>query len=343
MMPPVICALLALLVSLVRSRCSLHLQVLALQHQVAVYKQTVPRPRLRSADRLLWAWLSRLWAGWQKTLVFVQPRTVIAWQRKRFRDHWRRLSQRGKPGRPGVAKEIRELIHRMSWANPTWGSPRIVGELRKLGIEVAKSTVETYRIRPRQPPSPTWKAFLRNHVQDLVSLDFFVVPTVTHKVLFVLLILVHPRRRVVHVNVTEHPTAQRTAQQIVDAFPWDDAPRYLLRDRDSVYGATFRQRIRNMGIEDIMTAPRSPWQNPYVERLIGSIRRECLDHVVVLHERHLRHVLRSYMAYYHYWRTHRSLDMDPPVPRPVQPPELGPVWEVPEVGGVHHHYARQVA
>jgi transposase InsO family protein len=173
-------------------------------------------------------------------------------------------------------------------ANPTWGSPRIVGELRKLGIEVAKSTVEKYRPRPKKPLSPTWKIFRKNHVQDLVALDFFVVPTVTFRVLFVLVILAHDRRRIVHCNVTEHPTAQWTAQQVVEAFPWDEAPRYLLRDRDHIYGAAFQQRVRHLGIEEVLSAPQRPWQNPYVERLIGSIRRECLDHVIVLHERHLQ-------------------------------------------------------
>jgi putative transposase len=172
----------------------------------------------------------------------VQPHTVIAWQRRRFRDHWRQLSQQGRPGRPTIAKEVRELIQAMWQANPTWGSPRIVGELRKVGIEVTKSTVEKYLIRPPKPTSPTWKTFLTNHVQDLVALDFFVVPTVTHNVLFVLLILAHERRRVVHFNITEHPTAQWTAQQVVDAFPWDEAPRYLLRDRDRVYGTCAPQK-----------------------------------------------------------------------------------------------------
>jgi putative transposase len=172
----------------------------------------------------------------------------------------------------------------MSRANPLWGSPRIVGELGKIGIHVAKSTVEKYRVRPRNPPSPTWKAFLNNHVKDLVALDFFVVPTFSYKVLFALVILAPERRRIVHVNVTEHPTAAWTAQQVVDAFPWDGAPRYLLRDRDRIYGGSFRQRIRNMGIDEVIIAPRSPWQNPYVERVIGSIRRELLDHAIIVNE-----------------------------------------------------------
>ena len=295
-MPPVVAALLAFVVSLFQSRQALHLRILALQHQVSVYKQTVPRPRLRPTDRLFWAWLSRLWPGWQSALAFVQPRTVIAWQRKRFRDHWRYLSQQGTPGRPAIAKEVRDLIRAMWQANPTWGAPRIVGELRKLGIDVAKSTVEKYRVRPRKPPSPTWKAFLRNHLQDLVALDFFIVPTVTCRVLFVLVMLAHERRRIIHFNVTEHPTAAWTAQQVVEAFPWDEAPRYLLRDRDGIYSAAFRQRVKHMGIKEVVIAPRSPWQNPYVERLIGSIRRECLDHVVVFHERHLTRILARYFT-----------------------------------------------
>jgi putative transposase len=338
----VVYALLVYVVSTFRSREALRLENMALRHQVAVYQRTI-RPRIQPTDRLFWAWLARLWAGWQEAVVFVQPRTILAWQRQQFRDHWRRVSHQGKPGRPAIAKEVRDLIREMSRANPTWGSPRMVGELQKLGIEVAKSTVEKYRLRPRKPPSPTWQTFLKNHVQDLVALDFFVVPTVTHKVLFVLLILAHHRRCVVHFNVTEHPTAPWTAQQVIEAFPWDEAPRYLLRDRDRVYGAAFRQRIHGLGMTEVVTAPRSPWQNPYVERLIGSIRQECLDHIIVLSERHLTRVLTSYLGYYHTWRTHLALEMDSPEPRPIQPPANGRVIAVPEVGGLHHHYERQAA
>jgi putative transposase len=228
-------------------------------------------------------------------------------------------------------------------SNPTWGSPRIVGELPKLGIDVSKSTVEKYRLRSHKPSSPTWRAFWNNHAKGLVSCDFFTVPTVAYKVLFVFVILAHERRRIVHFNVTEHPTAQWTAQQIVDAFPWDEAPRYLLRDRDRIYSASFRQRVRHMAIEEVLIAPRSPWQNPYVERLIGSIRRECLDHVIVLHEHHLRRFLTEYFHYYHHWRTHRALDMDCPLPRPTQGPEVGSIRGIPEVGGLHHHYERRAA
>jgi len=343
MVPSIVSALLAMFVSLFRSRWAMHLQILALRHQVAVYKQSVSRPQLQPTDRLLWIWLSRLWPGWQDALAFIQPRTVIAWQRQRFHDHWRRLRQQGKPGRPTIAKEIRQLIQEMWQANPMWGAPRIVGELRKLGIEVAKSTVEKYRVRRQKPPSPTWKAFLQTHAKDLVALDFFTVPTATFRVLFVLVILAHERRRVVHFNITEHPTAVWTAQQVVEAFSWQESPRYLLRDRDSIYGAAFRQRVQHMGIEEVRIAPCSPWQNPYVERLIGSIRRACLDHVIVLHEHHLRRLLTRYFAYYQQFRTHLSLAMDCPEPRPIHPPAWGKVMAVPEVGGLHDHDERRQA
>jgi transposase InsO family protein len=249
-----------------------------------------------------------------------------------------KLSKQGRPGRPLVSKEIKALTRKMSAANTGWGSPRIVGELRKLGIDVAKSTVEKYRVRAKKPPSPTWKAFLKNHVRDLVSIDFFVVPTVRFKILFVLVVLAHHRRKVVHFNVTEHPTAQWTGQQIIEAFPWDTAPRYLLRDRDGIYGTQFQRRVKSMGIEEVLTGPRSHWQNAFVERVIGSIRRDCLDHVIVLNERHLKRILTSYFHYYHRWRTHLSLGMDTPESRLVQRPALGKVVQLPEVGGLHHHY-----
>jgi putative transposase len=242
-----------------------------------------------------------------------------------------------------VPQDVIALIRKISSANARWGSPRIGGELKKLGIEVAKCTVEKYRVRHRKPPSPTWKAFLKNHVSELVSIDFFTVPTVGFKVLFVLLVLAHDRRRVVHFNVTENPTAHWTAQQIIEAFPWDSAPKYLLRDRDAIYGNAFNSRVQSMGIEQVLSAPRSPWQNPYVERLIGSIRRDCLDHVIVLSERHLRRTLTAYFDYYHRWRTHLSLDMDCPDPRSVHPPDRGTVVQFPDVGGLHHHYERLAA
>ena len=231
----------------------------------------------------------------------------------------------------------------MSKANPLWGAPRIHGELQKLGVEISQAAVSKYVVRHRKPPSQTWRTFLENHLGSLVSVDFFVVPTVLFKVLFVFVVLAHDRRRVVHINVTDAPTAQWTAQQLVEAFPWETAPRYLLRDRDAVYGVVFSSRAQAMGIHEVKTAPRSPWQNPYVERLIGTLRRECLDHVVVLNDTHLRRLLRDYLIYYHGARTHLSLDKDAPEPRPVEHLDQGRIVETPMVGGLHHRYTRQAA
>jgi putative transposase len=244
-------------------------------------------------------------------------------------------------GRPSVNAEIIAVVRKMAAANPLWGAPRIHGELCKLGIELAERTVS--RLMPKRPPSQTWRTFLANHVRDLVSIDFFTVPTARLRVLFVLVVLAHHRRRVLHCNVTEHPTAAWTAQQIVDTFPDDTAPPYLLRDRDAIYGDAFRQRVKGMRIQEVLTAAQSPWQNPFAERLIGSIRRDCLGHVVVLSERHLRHVLTSYFSYYHRTRTHLSLTKDAPDGRPVEPPELGKVIAIREVGGLHHRYVRRAA
>jgi len=231
----------------------------------------------------------------------------------------------------------------MSLTNPFWGAPRIHGEFLKLGIHVSQATVAKYMTRHRKPPSQTWRPFLENHVKSLVSADFFVVPTITFKVLFVFVILAHDRRRPVHFAVTTNPTAEWTAHQLIEAFPWDSAPRYLLRDRDGTYGEKFCETAKWMGIYEVLTAPQSPWQNPFVERLIGSIRRECLDHIIVFNEAGLRRVLKDYFEYYERCRTHLSLDKDAPINRPVQPPSLGDVIEIPQVGGLHHLYTRRAA
>lgn len=224
---------------------------------------------------------------------------------------------------------------------PRLGCARDPGELLKLGIEIGETTVGKYMVCRRKPPSQTWRTFLENHLQQLVAVDFFVVPTLTFRILFV--VLAHDRRRILHFNVTAHPTAEWTAQQVREAFPWETAPRFLLRDRDGVYGKAFRDCATAMGIDEVRIAPQSPWQNPYVERLIGSIRRECLDHVIVFNERSLRRILLCYVAYHQRWRTHLALGKDSPIRREVQPPTLGRVIEIPEVGGLHHHYERQAA
>jgi putative transposase len=334
---------LRLLPFLVGGHRQLALENLALRQQLAVYKRTVTRPPLRRTDRLFWIGLSRVWTGWRGPLVMVTPDTVVRWHRRRFREYWTQLSGRPTGGRPAVNAEIKALVTRMAAANPLWGPPRIHGELLKLGIDVAERTVSRLLPKRCSPPSQTWRTFLANHVRDLVSIDFFTVPTAQLRVLFVLVVLAHHRRRVVHFDATEHPTAHWTAQQIVEAFPTDTAPPYLLRDRDRVYGAQFRHRVKGMRIAEVLTASHSPWQNPFAERLIGSVRRECLDHIVVLGERHLRRILIAYFAYYHCARTHLALDKDAPDGRPIEPPELGAVLQIPEVGGLHHRYVRHAA
>ena len=316
---------------------------LALRQQVAVFKRSVKRPKLRPRDRVFWVCLSRLWPNWRSTLVIVQPETVINWHRMGFKLYWRWKSRAGKPGRPPIDQEIRDLIRRMSRENPTWGAPRILSELLLLGYDVAEGTVAKYMIRTRKPPSQTWRTFLDNHVPDIAACDFFTVPTATFRVLFAFVVLRHDRRMVVHFNVTANPTAEWTAQQIVEAFPDDTAPRFLIRDRDGIYGNAFQERVRNMGIEEVPTTPQSPWQNPYVERLIGTLRRDCTDHVIVVGENHLRRIVRDYLAYYHNCRTHLSLEKDCPAPRKVESPDQGKIVEFPMVGGLHHRYARLAA
>ena len=223
------------------------------------------------------------------------------------------------------------------------GRPRIHGELLKLGIEVSQATVG--RCLPWRPkvPSPTWHSFLHNHLTDIAAIDMFVVTTATFRLLYALIVLGHDRRRIIHFAVTQNPTQVWLARQMTEAFPWDTAPRYLLRDRDASYGSVFRDRVRVMGVEEVVTAPRSPWQNPYVERLIGSIRRECLDHIVIFNEHHLRDVLSKYFEYHHKARTHLSLNKDCPQPRHIQPPSAGKIIALPQVGGLHHRYERRAA
>jgi len=333
--------LLRLLPFLFGGHRQLALENVALRQQLAVYKGTMPRPKLHTTDRLFWAGLARVWIGWRQALVIVSPDTVLRWQHRRFREYWTRLSRPPTGGRPPFDAEIAALIRKMAAANPLWGAPRIHGELLKLGIEISERTVSRLMPKSRPRPSQTWRTFLANHIADLVSIDFFTVPTARLRVLFVLVILAHHRRRVVH--FTEHPTATWTAQQIVDAFSDDSAPGYLLRDRDQVFGEQFRHRLKGMGIAEVLTAPQSPWQNPFVERLIGSIRRECLNHVLVLGERHLRRILTRYLAYYHQARTHLALDKDAPDIRLIALPATGKIVQLPEVGGLHHSYLRQAA
>src|SRR6187200_1220424 len=318
-----------------RSRVSLHLEIIALRHQLTVVNRSRrPRLRLTRVDRMFWAWLSRSWGGWRSAIHIVKPETVLAWHRRGFRLFWAWKS-RHRYGRPTVSPHVRALIREMSTANPRWGAPRVHGELLKLGISVSESTVAKYMRRHPRSPSQTWRTFLTNHANQIMATDLFVVPTVTFRLLFVLVILAHDRRRIVHVAVTEHPTAAWTAQQLRNAFSDNETPRYLLHDRDSVF-ADVATTIAGMNTAAVRTAPRSPWQNAYVERIIGSIRRECLDHVIVLNEAGLQRVLTGYVAYYLRSRTHLALGKDTPSPRPVTPPSAGRIVAIAEVGD--HRY-----
>ena len=339
---PIVVSVLAAVRALVRSRGVLHLEILALRHQLQVLERSArPRVRLTAADRLLWVWFSRTWPDWRAALVLVKPETVVAWHRRGFRLFWTWKSRRRR-GRASVPADVRVLIRTMSNANPLWGAPRIHGELQKLGITVSQSTVAKYMGLRRPSPSQTWRTFLANHIGQVVAVDFFVVPTVTYRLLFVLVMLAHDRRRVVHVAVTEHPTSAWTAQQLRDAFPDNACPSFLLHDHDTVF-AGVAGTIAAMRIQDIVTAPRSPWQNAYVERFIGSIRRECLDHVIVLNIAGLQRVVTEYVAYYMRSRTHLALDKDSPTPRPVMPTATGHIVAIPEVNGLHHRYNRVAA
>jgi transposase InsO family protein len=326
------------LIGLLRSCARREAEILVLRHQINVLRRKSPnRLALNNVDRLLFVLLSRLVPTTLDALTVIRPGTVIRWHRVGFRAYWRWKS-RPHGGRPTTSREIRQLIRDMSIANPLWGAPRIHGELLKLGIDVGQTTVAKYMAKRRRPPSQGWRTFLHNHADGIASMDLFVVPTISFRLLYGLLILQHGRRQILWLGVTAHPTAEWIARQLTEAFGWTAAPRYLVRDRDAVYGDIFIRRLLAMGIRDRPTAARSPWQNGYAERLIGSIRRDCLDHVVVFGEPHLRHLLESYQQYYNEARTHLSLSKDAPVSRAVQ--AVGSIVAKPLLGGLHHQYVR---
>ena len=326
------------LIGLFRSRAALEAEILVLRHQLNVLRRKSPkRVALSSIDRLLLVGLYRLAPGVLDALKIIRPETLMRWHRAGFRAYWRWKS-RPRGGRPATPADIRHLIREMSVANPLWGAPRIHGELLKLGIDVGQTTVAKYMARRRRPPSQGWKTFLRNHADGIASMDLFLVPTISFRLLYGFLILQHGRRELLWLGVTAHPSAEWIARQLTEAYGWQQAPRYIIRDRDCVYGDVFLRRLRAMGIRDRPIAPRSPWQNGCAERLIGSIRRDCLDHVVVFGEQHLRHLLKSYQKYYNEARTHLSLQKDAPIPRAVQ--TVGQTLAVPILGGLHHQYVR---
>ena len=333
-----LCFVLAVLASPFKSRRRLEAENAVLRHQLIVLRRKVPgRVRLTNGDRWFLVQLYRLFPWIPQTLMIIRPETLVRWHRAGFRNYWRwKSGSRG--GRPKIESDLRALIRRMSMENPLWGAPRIHGELLKLGFEVAQSSVAKYMVKRRGPPSQGWRTFLRNHAPDIAAMDLFIVPTISFGLLYALVIVRLDRRELVWINVTANPTAEWIARQITEAFPWDDAPQYLIRDRDRIYGTVFTRRLRAMGIRDKPTAPASPWQNGFAERLIGSIRRECVDYFVVLGEAHLRRILRAYARYYNDIRTHWCLDKDTPVSRPIQ--RTGSILSHAILGGLHHHYVR---
>src|SRR5438128_1218823 len=321
-----------------KSKSRLGAENAALRHQLIVLQRRVRgRVQLTNGDRLFLVLLYRWFPSVLRAITIIRPETLVRWHRAGFRHYWRWKS-RSFGGRPQIDADLRALIRRMSVDNPLWGAPRIHGELLKLGFEVAQSSVAKYMVKQCGPPSQGWSTFLRNHAPDIAAMDLFVVPTIGFDLLYAFVIVRLDRRDMVWINVTANPTAEWVARQITQAFPWDEAPRHLIRDRDRIYGSVVTRRLRAMGIRDKPTAPASPWQNGFAERLIGSIRRECVDHIIVLGEVHLRQILQSYARYYNDIRTHRSLDKDAPVSRQIQ--RIGSIKSHAILGGLHHHYAR---
>jgi transposase InsO family protein len=324
-----------------RPRHDLVLENLLLRHQLAVLTRstrTRPRARLRTWDKLLWVVARRLCTGWRQHLSFVTPDTVVRWHQQGWRLFWRWKS-RSRGGRPQLSREVQDLLTTMSRENRLWGTERIRGELLKLGVVVSNRSIRRYRWRgPAGSPSQTWRTFLRNHAHHLWAADLFTVPTLTYKTLYVLVFIAHGRRKLVHVNVTANPTAAWVWRQLLGATPWGHKPRHLLRDRDAVYGRDFRQRAQRIGIDAIATPVRSPRANAVVERVIGTLRRECLDHLIVLDEQHLASVLAEFTRFYNQECPHRTLDLQTPEARPR--PVTGPIRSRPMLNGLHYAYER---
>jgi transposase InsO family protein len=320
-----------------KSRRRLEAENMFLRHQLNIaLRRAPPRLRLHSSDRAVLVWITRIWPNLLDLSQVVKPETILRWHRSGFKAFWRWKS-RHRVGRPKIDRGLRDLIQRMSKENPLWGASRIHGELL-IGFEVAQSTISKYMMRDGTPPSQSWKTFLRNHAQAIAAIDLCVVPTLTFDRLFAFLVLGHGRRQLLWIEVTRHPTAEWLARQITEAFPWASAPAYLVRDNDRAYGHVFTSRVRAMGIRDRPISPGSPWQNGYAERLIGTMRRECLDRMLIFGESHLRQILTSYAAYYNQARPHLALQKDAPFHREVQ--RSGVIVAIPILAGLHHQYVR---
>jgi putative transposase len=337
-----ILALLAAVRVFFRSRHDTAMEILALRHQVAVLKRKRPRPRLKRLDRLFWTTLRRVWSRWAEVLLVVKPETVVGWHRAGFRLFWRWRS-RARGGRPKTTAEIRALIRRLAEENPTWGAPKVHGELQKLGLVVSERSVARYLrcVQRRGDPGKSWLTFLTNHREVIVAFDFFTVPTVTFQLLYCFFVIAHERRKILHFNVTQHPTAEWVVQQLREAFPEAGAYRYVILDRDAKFDAGVVAFLQATGLQPKRTNIRSPWQNGMAERWVGGCRRELLDYVIPLNEEHLRRLVRDYVSYFHEDRIHDSLGKDTPNRRPVErkPSPQATVISNARLGGLHHRYA----
>ena len=330
------------LVRLFRSHHGLLLENLALRQQLVVLKRRHPRPKLDLFDKLFWLLVRRCWSSWKQALLVVTPETVVRWHRAGFCWYWGLISKVRKPvGRKPTSKEVRDLIFQMVAENPGWGAPRIHGELLMLGFDVSERTISRWMKRATTNPDPAkrWLTFLRNHREAIAAMDFFTVPTVTFSVLYCFFVISHDRRRILHCNVTRHPTSLWIVQQLREAFPFDSAPRFLIFDRDAKYGLEVPAVVRSLNMRPVQTSFESPWQNGIAERWVGSCRRDLLDHVIALNERHLKRLLCEYISYHHEDRTHLGLGKETPGGRTHSLPS-GRISSQPRMGGLHHRYDR---
>jgi putative transposase len=325
-----------------KTNSQLKLEHIFLLKQLEIYQRREPKLMIKGPDRLFFSLMVKIFTNWRDRIFLVKPDTLIKWHRSGFRIFWRRKTKSSKGGRPKINKEIIELLRQMVIENPLWGVPRVHGELLKLEYEVSQTTVQRYfPKRGGKTIGQRWKTFPRNHSKDIISVDFLTVPTINFKLLYVLVVIDHHRRKLMHFNVTKNPNPNRTLQQIRNMLFENKTPKYLIRDRDSKYGGYFSAGVQQFGIKQLLTSYRSPWQNGYVERVIGSIKRECFDHVIVLNENHLRTIMTDYVSYYNKYRTHLRLNKYSPEGRPVQ--REGKVYKIPVVNGLHHVYLRQAA
>jgi putative transposase len=327
---------------LFRSRRDLVFENFVLRQQLAVLKRRYPRPSLNLFDKLFWVAMHRFWSKWKQALIVVTPETVVRWHRAGFRMYWRLISRVRRPiGRRSTPKEVRQLIFQMVRENPTWGAPRMHGELLMLGFDISERTISRWMKRaPRDPePAKRWLAFLRNHREAIAAMDFFSVPTITFGVLYCFFVISHDRRRILHFNVTKHPTSLCVVQQLREAFPFGSAPQFLIFDRDGKYGIEVPAAVRSLKIRSVRTSLESPWQNGVAERWVESCRRDLLDHIIAVNERHLKRLLSEYVRYYHEDRTHLGLGKGTPDGR-TRSMASGRVLSHERVGGLHHRYNR---